>query len=77
MRISRKRGGLLILGSIVLGLAALGAWRLLHRRPHALPLAPTAIVQAGLRERIGSPGVPGPVYCRRDLVCASDALGDY
>lgn len=77
MRISKRPIGILIVGSIVLGLAALGAWRLLRRRPHASSLAPTAMIQAGLRERIGKPGGPDPVYCRRDLVCASDVLSDY
>jgi hypothetical protein len=35
------------------------------------------MARAGLEKRIGPPGTPGPVLCRRDRVCGSDALAGF
>jgi len=37
-------------------------------------IAPSAAVEAALKERVGADGSAGPVYCRRDRVCGSEVL---
>lgn len=39
--------------------------------------APTELARAALMERVGPAGTEGPVYCRRDRICGSDALPDF
>ncbi|MEN6561099.1 MAG: L,D-transpeptidase family protein [Acidobacteriota bacterium] len=44
-------------------------------RPPAVP--PVELVRTALRARVGPPGTAGPVSCRRDMICGSEALPDF
>ena len=74
MRLSRKRGWLIVLGTTVLALLALAAWIFLRQAPPAPRRAPVEMTQAALRARVGGSGATGPVYCRRDRLCGSEVL---
>lgn len=60
--------------AILAALAALAAASGCGRAP-AVP--PVELVRTALRDRVGPPGTAGPVSCRRDTICGSEALPDF